>query len=179
VKGEKMHKADIESRDMSLLVPDFREEIEKVLADLKAAGTEFRPFFTLRGPASQARLFGIGRTRTDMEAAARTMANAGAKRLSKLVLEATVSPRSKRVTNALPGRSWHQWGQAVDLFRFKDGAAVWATGEYKPLVEAVRAANLTSGASWGDAVHVQDTSLSAPAMPWAAVEEAMAKRFKL
>ncbi|GAK49224.1 hypothetical protein U14_00443 [Candidatus Moduliflexus flocculans] len=31
------------------------------------------------------------------------------------------------VTNALPGCSWHQWNEAVDLFWVIDGKAEWSS----------------------------------------------------
>lgn len=29
------------------------------------------------------------------------------------------------VTDYLPGQSWHQWGEAADLFTLVDGRAIW------------------------------------------------------
>src|SRR6185369_14731386 len=40
----------------------------------------------------------------------------------------SVGPQSgDPVTNAIPGLSWHQWGEAMDCVWIVDGAAEWST----------------------------------------------------
>ena len=82
------------------------------------------------------------------------------------------SQSGRHVTDAIPGLSWHQWGEAFDSFWVVDGEAEWSTtreinglnGYRVYAVEAERL-GLTAGGHWTnfkDWPHVQLRSASSP-----------------
>jgi len=87
------------SRDASLLCPTFAAKLEKALAAARAAGYDLAVFEGYRSPERQLFLYQQGRTRG-----------------------------GKIVTNAMPWKSPHQAGLAVDLALLKDGVWSWNFG---------------------------------------------------
>jgi hypothetical protein len=92
------------------------------------------------------------------------------------------------VTNALPGFSWHQWGEAVDCFWLLDGRAEWSTtrkvnGEnaYRVYAHEATTLGLTAGGLWPrfkDWPHVQLRSASSPSsLGVDKIDQAMQERF--
>ncbi len=98
------------------------------------------------------------------------------------------------VTDALPGLSWHQWGEAVDCFWFLDGQAEWSTREkvtlrdgreingYRLYGEEGEQRGLTSGGFWNDLVdwpHLQKKRGSVlDHFSWPEIDQAMQQRFE-
>jgi peptidoglycan LD-endopeptidase CwlK len=76
------------------------------------------------------------------------------------------------VTNALPGLSWHQWGEALDCFWVVDGAAEWSTRRlvnglngYHVYADEAKRLELTAGGffrSLKDWPHVQLDKAGSP-----------------
>lgn len=162
--------ADYESRRIQDLDPDFRPKVEELISNLAKKGLTFRPFFTIRGPEVQARLWAQSRTPAAVDAQISTLRRQGAPRVAELLEKQRKRAGGRqRVTNALPGRSWHQWGLAVDLFREINGKAVWNNASYIPLRDEAVRLGLVSGASFHDWVHVQRDPGS-PAMSWPEIE---------
>lgn len=170
--------ADYQSRRLEDLDPQFRDKVERMLESLRSRGFIYRPFFTLRGPEVQARLWAQSRTKTVVSSMARTIENSGAPRLAAL-LRKVKAGGLPRVTGALPGRSWHQYGLAVDLFREIDGRADWRNASYIPLRDECPKFGLVSGASFQDWVHVQSTPEPGPPFSWGEVERRMSETFLL
>lgn len=145
------------SRSLTDLTPGFRTSIEKLLSDLAAKGYNFTPFYTRRTPWDQARLWRQGRTLNEIQNTIEKLRSGNANFLASILEEA--GPQDgRRVTNALPGYSWHQWGEAVDCMYVVNGKAVWDNDSaYKLYADAARAAGLTAGYyfSFKDMVHVQ------------------------
>lgn len=186
----------IESRDLELLKPDFAKLVKEVIQNCQKRGVTMVPFFTLRGPGTQARLFCQSRTVKLIQNQAALMQRSGAHWLASLMRpdygtdhpkrNAHVQTNSK-VTNAPPGMSWHQYGSAVDCFvHAKDGSAIWNGDHigYAVYAEEAEKLGLTAGANWKtmpDAVHVQATKLISPlagGMHWPEIEELMIRKFK-
>lgn len=89
-------------RELGLLHPTFRASVQEVLHQLFLDRLPFRVFESFRSPARQAYLYAQGRTRP-----------------------------GKRVTNAQPWQSMHQYGLAVDFALFINGGWSWREdGEY-------------------------------------------------
>ena len=69
------------------------------------------------------------------------------------------------MTNAIPGLSWHQWGEAVDCFWLLDNKAEWSTRKqvngvngYANYAATASAMGLNAGGFWSslkDWPHVQ------------------------
>jgi len=170
--------------DLLDLVVEFRSKVELTLADCKDTGHELRPFFTFRDPWTQARLWRQSRTFDQIIKARDRLAAAGAPYLSRVLMDAGPSS-GKWATNALPGQSFHQFGEAVDCFVVgPNGEAIWDDRHpgYKFYAERAQFHGLTAGYFWGsspDAVHIQFRPASSPLhiLSWPQIDKAMKERF--
>jgi len=170
------------SRDLDDLIPEFKEHIVTIIAEVKERGYEIRPFFTRRSIEEQARLWRQSRSSVEIRKAADRLVHEAAEYLAKVLLN--VGPQHGRwATNALPGQSWHQWGKAVDCFAINEqGKAVWAAGyqAYEIYAEVARGRGLTAGFYWKrrDAVHVQYNSEGVRAnYTWPEIDDEMRKQY--
>lgn len=156
------------SRNLYDLERCFLERLLPVIHGLRNGGIDMRPFFALRDPWEQARLWRQSRTRTTIVAAYERLQEQGAPWLANVLTD--VGPQYGRdVTGALPGFSWHQWGRAADFYWHVKGRAEWSTRRlvdgvngYQELADAVEKAGLTSGGRWKrrkDYPHVQQSPL--------------------
>ena len=169
------------SRDLAALEPEFRQRVERTLARCVARGIVMRPFFTLRSPVEQARLWRQSRSTEEIGHAIRLLEGEGARWLAEALR--SVGPQwGREVTNALPGESWHNFGLAVDCFLLERERAVWdarAHG-YAIYANAAESEGLVAGMKWTrpDTVHVQFLAGSpSQAMTWREIEAAMKSRF--
>lgn len=161
------------------LEPAFRDTVAVVLERLRLDdGHEFRPYCGHRSVVAQAILWRQSRATAEIRAAVARLERAGAPYLAS-VLDG-VGPRYGRwATNALPGQSWHNWRNAVDVVLIVDGAAVWDADHpgYDALARACRVHGLESGHNWRsrDSVHVQAAVGRSPsdAWGWPEIDEAM------
>lgn len=184
-----------ESRDLELLVPDFRALVKEVIQRCAARKVVMVPFFTLRGPGVQARLFCQSRTMKQISDQSRIMQSRGAAWLASLMRPdyGTDHPERQKglptthATNAPPGISWHQWGTAVDCYvQAADGSAIWDSDHFGYEIYAEEAARmgLEAGGNWKtlrDAVHVQATKSTSPVSDgklWPAIDAEMQKRWR-
>ncbi len=185
------------SRDMNTLDGMFREKVESVLNACKKRGIVMRPFFTERTPWEQARIWRSTRSSSEIfQARERLIANGTVYLASVLdMVGPQYSPPSGRnhLTNALPGLSWHQWGEALDCYWLLDGQAIWSTkreitlrdgsksnGYLVYADEAVQASLLSAGLSWGwDWPHVQLSMLGSPRdmYTWKDIDDIMLDKF--
>jgi hypothetical protein len=182
-----MKPADYESRNLNDLVPEMAEKARALILKCEQRGVIMRPFFTVRGPAVQGRLYRQGRTEDSVSFAVAGMLASGAQRLSRC-LKGT-HKGGPTITRATPGNSWHQWGEAMDCFVADPdtGKAIWTTSHsgYRIYAEEATALGLTAGyyfASIPDAVHVQLRPESSPTKAgytWPQIEAAMAERFSI
>lgn len=159
------------SRSISDLVPEMRPLAEAVLENCRRRGIEMRPSATLRSPLEQAILWRQSRTREQISRKIEELRNAGADFLA-FCLE-SVGPQSGRpVTDAPPGFSWHQWGEALDSFWVVDGRAEWSVTRkvnglngYHVYADEAERLGLTAGGRWPrlkDWPHVQLSSARNP-----------------
>ncbi len=171
------------SRDLETLNDDFKVKATDLLDACVKRGVTMRPFYTERTPWSQARIYRSTRSTDEITRAAERLKANSAEYLAEVLhmVGPQHSPPSGRghLTNALPGLSWHQWGEAFDCFWLLDGRAAWSTKEevivkiedaggvtrhseakvngYRVYAdEALKAGLLSAGLSWGwDWPHVQ------------------------
>lgn len=172
--------ADHESRSLYDLQDEFRGEVVEVLRECREQAIEMRPFFTVRGPAVQARLWAQSRTPEQIERARAMLIRAKAPWLAGF-LKTEYAMRGRWATAALPGQSWHQWGEAIDCFAVGTrGEAVWANAVYECYATAAKVNGLEAGHWWAskDSVHVQLRNEGRPHMIWAEIEDAMRERFE-
>lgn len=183
--------ADVKSRELSVLIPKLQPIILELIANCKKRKTVIVPFSTLRGPLTQARTFTKGRTRVQVEARRQEFVNLGCPFLAACMeialkeMPRKLDPKEKIVTRALPGQSWHQWGEAVDFYvEGKDKKEIWDGSHigYKILQEEAQKLGLTSGLSFTrlpDPVHIQLSSLASPNHSFVTLDRFITDRFTL
>ena len=111
--------------DLSALVAQFHEQVDQLLNSCRARGIEMRPYSTLRTPFDQARLWRQSRSIEEIRDKIADLRASGASFLAHC-LESVGPQHGEPVTNAIPGFSWHQWGEAVDCFWLVNGKAEWS-----------------------------------------------------
>jgi hypothetical protein len=176
------------SRDINELVPEFKKPVEELLSECSASGLPMRPFFTLRTPFEQGILWRQSRSGQQVDDKLDELRSKGAEFLAYCI--ESVGPQNGRhVTNAIPGLSWHQWGEAVDCFWLLDGKAEWSTRKklngingYVNYGSTARSKGLTSGGFWSsfrDWPHVQLRKESSPGRIYKLqeIDRIMADRF--
>jgi peptidoglycan LD-endopeptidase CwlK len=162
------------------LEPAFREKVESLLHTLNTIGVEMRPYFGIRTPQEQAMLWRQSRSREEIASAINRLRLGAANFLAEVLDE--VGPQNgPHVTNALPGLSWHQWGEAVDCFWAVNGTAEWSATKlidgingYRIYAERAREAGLEAGGFWTglkDWPHVQMRKAGSPASAGMTLEE--------
>lgn len=154
-------------RSLDLLVAPFRDLAHELIdVVLPSRGITVRPFYTLRSPWEQARLWRQSRSREQVEAKIEELVSADAPTLATYLR--SVGPTSgPPVTRAIPGLSWHQWKEAFDVFVLRDNKAVWDPGDpgYVALAEEAKKLGMTPGRyfpTFPDPPHVQARPQASP-----------------
>ena len=176
------------SRDLDDLVTEFRAQVEELLNVCDQSGYTMRQFFTLRIPFEQGILWRQSRSTQEVRQKIEELQDKGADFLAHCI--DSVGPRNGRhVTNAIPGLSWHQWGEAVDCYWLLDDKSEWSTRKkvngangYVNYAEKARSLGLTAGGHWSsfrDWPHVQMRKESNPGRLFSLQEinQQMANRF--
>lgn len=159
------------SRDLNDLNVDFKTKVEELLSACEASGYPMRPFFTVRSPFEQGKLWRQSRTTKEIQEKLSELKGRGANFLAHCI--ESVGPQNGRhVTNAIPGLSWHQWGEAVDCFWLIDGNAEWSSRRkihgmngYATYADVAKSMGLDAGGLWRsfkDWPHVQLRNESDP-----------------
>ncbi len=174
--------------NLDLLVPGFRDPVVTMLRRCADRGVEMRPNATVRPPLEQAKLWRQSRTIGEITARIDELEAADAPFLAACLRD--VGPQhGDPVTNAIPGLSWHQWGEALDCFWVVDGKAEWSTTKkigglngYHVYAEEAAAQGLTAGGlftSLKDWPHVQLQAAGSPLKvhTLVAIDREMRKRF--
>lgn len=153
-------------------MPVFEAKSEQLLSLCADQGVVMRPFCRVRDPYQQAALWRQSRSKHEIDRAITTFDRSGAPYLAH-VLNHVGSQHGKRVTNALPGYSWHQWDEAIDCFWLVDDHAEWSTSllvngvnGYQVYAQMARKLGLRTGADFKtpDPVHVQFRQDEVPAV---------------
>src|SRR6266540_3929929 len=114
------------SKKIEDLVGPMQPQVRTLIANCLARGVEMRPYQTLRDPFEQARLWRQSRAHEEIARKVADLTTAGALFLAHCL--ESVGPQSgDPVTNAVPGFSWHQWGEAMDCMWIVNGVAEWST----------------------------------------------------
>lgn len=176
------------SRDIKDLIPKFRPPVKQLLQNCQARGVEMRPSATLRDPFEQARLWRQSRAIEEIKTKIKAFKEVDAAFLAHC-LESVGSQNGKRVTDAPPGLSWHQWGESLDCFWVVDGKAefsisrlVGGVNGYRVYVEEASKLDLTPGGLFKklkDFPHVQFRPQGSPTSLFtlAEISDEMEKRF--
>jgi hypothetical protein len=167
----------------------FASKVEELLEACRKRGQPMRVFYSVRHPLTQAKLYRQSRPWSRIERAIEALQAAGAPFAAECLIEA--GPQSGRwATNAVPGNSWHQFGEAVDAGAWIDGEISWDTqpgaaggpGDafYRGWSSRANDLGLTAlGPSLGDWVHVQAQVAGAPErlFSWPEIDSRLRERF--
>ena len=182
-------KVDLLKRfDPADLNPDFATALDELVQKCLDRGAKVVPYTGLRTPWEQAKLWRQSRSTAMVKAKIADLRQAGADFLAQILEDVGAQPTGKKVTNAIPGYSWHQWGEAADSYWEVDGKANWSTTEihngvngYKVYAEEATAMGMTAGGYWsiGDWPHVHYPKLDSPSDKYSLLEinAEMEKRF--
>lgn len=177
------------TRSLDALSPACADPVRRVLEQCAAEGLEMRPYVTVRTPLEQAKLWRQSRTRREIDTLLALWQRLGLDYLAA-VLEQAGPQYGPEVTQAKPGFSWHQWGEAVDCVWIVGGAAVWSAqpgrtrdrNGYRRYTEHAIAAGLTAGGVWKqrDWPHLQLRPERGPHdWPFPRINDTMRERFPL
>jgi hypothetical protein len=159
------------SNSLSDLVPEFSARARQLLEQCDKLHVLMRPTETVRSPFTQARLWRRSRPSSVVKARIQRLRAEGADFLADCL--ESVGPHSgDHVTNALPGLSWHQWGEAMDCVWVAHGKetfslklTVGGVNGFLVYAEQAEKLGLTAGAffqSIKDFPHVQHRSDASP-----------------
>lgn len=152
---------------LSTLDPTFSGKVTEFLAALAAKGVTMRPYFGIRTAQQQAKLWRQGRTATEIDAQVAKLQDEGCHFLADCI-EMAGAQNGQRVTNAIGGLSWHNYGLALDCEWIVNGAVEWSTSAlgalngYKVYDAMAPQFGLISGQHWGDFDHVEMTKARSP-----------------
>ncbi|WP_259071440.1 M15 family metallopeptidase [Mucilaginibacter sp. X4EP1] len=174
--------------DLNTLVPEFKAKVEELLTNCANAGYPMQPTFAIRTPLDQGKLWRQSRTTDVVQQKITDLRDQGADFLADCI--ANAGPQNgEHVTNAIPGISWHQFGEAVDCVWILNGKANWSTdllyngkNGYAVYAQQAKALGLTPGGLWTsfkDWPHVQLRSANGPlgAMTLQQINDTMKARF--
>ncbi len=161
--------------NLDLLNPELKAKVVTLIARCASRGFEMRPNNGLRDPFAQAKLWRQSRSIEEITEKINEFNVQGAHFLAQCLR--SVGPQhGGHVTDAPPGFSWHQWGEALDCFWLLDGKAEWSTTKlvggqnaYRVYAGEAVSLGLTAGGHWKtlkDWPHVQ---LPADASPLASL----------
>lgn len=168
------------------LDPTFAGKLTTLLARCRAKGLDFRVSQGLRPPAVQARYYCSWEKRSpaDIDKVVARLRADGAPWLADLMAYYRDTPRRPEwLTNALPGAGWHQWGEAVDAYCYRDGEMVSNGGDpaYATYADLAEDLGLTAGLRFTqpDPGHVQlrPQGGATALYSWDEIDTEMRKRF--
>jgi peptidoglycan LD-endopeptidase CwlK len=159
------------SVDLNTLNPQFKDKVLQLLDACKAAGYEMVPTEGIRTPSEQGELWRQSRSAKEVEQEINNLKDHNCNFLAQCIENAGPHTGGD-VTNAIPGLSWHQWGEAVDCVWIVNGKENWSTTElvngkngYAVYADLAGKFGLTAGGHWKslkDWPHVQLPSAPSP-----------------
>lgn len=151
------------SRELYDLDSAFKDSVKVLIRDCSKKGVVMAPFFTLRTPFKQAELWRQSRSWAEIKDKIDYFKLNEAHFLAHC-LESVGRQYGREVTKALPGYSWHQWGEAVDCYWSLSGKAEWSEDRFLSGVNGYRVYRETAielglhpGPVW-DWPHIQKTN---------------------
>jgi peptidoglycan LD-endopeptidase CwlK len=143
---------------ISTLDTKFQPLVRHLIEVCRASGVEIKPYYGIRTPLQQARLWRQSRSRAEINSVIQNFKNNHCDYLAD-VMELAGPQNGRWATNALPGYGWHNYGLAVDFFAIRDGEFVQRGDDPMYLTLSIEAnkLGLTTGYSWKnqDSGHVQ------------------------
>lgn len=177
---------DLNSRDIDLLIPEFREKVMKVISACAKRKVKLVPFSTLRGPLTQAQFWCEGRSKAqilDMIEHFRQLSCPNIQHVLSLAgAQVKKKPTNTAIkTKSLPGETWHHFGEAVDMYVENKGKPDWHDlPAYAIYTEEAERIGLTSGARFKgfiEPVHIQLSRLGKPAKSFYELDRLLGEKF--
>jgi len=174
--------------DYNSLQPAFAANVRLLMGACQQAGYPMEPYFGLRTPFVQARLWRQSRTAQQIQAKVNDLRSQGCHFLAYCI-ESVGPQNGVHVTNAIPGLSWHQWGEALDCYWVVNGGAEWSVDRtingkngYRVYAAEAIKLGLTAGGYWRsiqDWPHVQSYAADSPISlhPLSQIDKIMEQRF--
>jgi hypothetical protein len=158
------------------LRPAFRQQVEELIAIAGQRGVALAPTSGARDPWRQARLWRRSRTSAAVRSKIDELRDGGAAYLARILEEVGPQANGSWRTDAPPGLSWHQLGEAVDfgirspetgrvlLGDTELDGAEYDYGQqcYERLGEMSVELGLRWGGDFGDQNHVQRSQAGSP-----------------
>lgn len=130
----------------------MRAKAEEVKKNCEKLGFGLLIYCTFRSPQEQALLFRRGRSLVQISAKMDELSGAGFPTLAKILAENKNPPGQglRIVTQAGPGQSWHQYGEAWDAVPLVGGKPMWLDDDpvWQRYGQAVRKAGLYWAGDW-------------------------------
>lgn len=123
------------------LHPKVRKNYSDFINDLSNQGIKYRLYSGFRSFQEQAELYGKGRTEAEL-----ILVNVDVK---------YARPTEKRVTDAIPGKSYHNYGLAGDGVEIVNGKAIWKSANEQKIVDTAKKYDLYWGGNFGDSPHFE------------------------
>ena len=170
------------------LVDGFQQNVIQLLENCKNRGIIMQPYFTLRDPFTQAKLWRQSRSGFQIQKKIDELKSENALFLAHCI-DSVGKQHGIHVTNAIPGLSWHQWGEAVDSAWVVDNEFVWSIEEtvdglngYMVYADEAKKLGLDAGFFWTtfqDSSHVQFRKAANPLvdMTIIQIDQEMQNRF--
>lgn len=114
----------LETSDLQNLLPQFSSELLRLQETLATEGISLRYAAALRGPLAQAKMWCRSRSFQEVERRREILRSAGAIKLAEM-LKIEYAGLGPPLTDSLPGQSWHQYGEAVDVYFLVGGVTIW------------------------------------------------------
>lgn len=168
------------------LDPEFAAKLTQLEAACAEAGVTIRPYFGLRDPVEQAKLWRQSRSDLIIKQAHAKLLLQDAPFLAACLDKAGPQPYGQLKTRALPGQSWHQFGEGMDYEWIVNGEVDWTVNlddpknGYATLIRLAPTVGLVSGAPFKDFDHVQKRTGGSPmdyGMSMPEIDAAMKAKF--
>lgn len=121
------------------LHPKIRSLVYSFINELKTLGISYRAYSGFRNFEEQASLYGKGRSEQDL--------------IKVGVDKKHANPTEKKVTDSIPGKSFHNYGLAFDGVEIKNNVALWINPRQQEIVKIA----LKYGLYWGGNFSIKDT----------------------
>lgn len=165
------------SRALENLDPDFRDVLKQAVRKTeKEYGVKMVPFEGYRSPEKQAQLWRRSRSTQRVNETLAYLRAHGGEYIADIIEGVGPQRTGPWATNAIPGKSFHQYGMACDLYWEKNGVPEWVDlSGYAAFAGVCRDLGLTSGYFWTsrDAVHVQAPSSRRVALSLPEISDAL------
>ncbi|MCT4636249.1 MAG: M15 family metallopeptidase [Bacteroidales bacterium] len=136
-------------RDLSLLTPEMRRKVLLVKQECLKNKVEILFYCTLRPLDEQAVMYRQSNSFAKINAKIAELSVNGFGFLSNIIIDIGAQQNTKWKTNACPGESFHNYGEAVDGVPIVNGRPVWNYEENPRVWDIYGKAVKNAGLEWG------------------------------